>query len=578
MMSEPQLSFPPFRLDLANERLWRRAELLPLRPKAFRLLRYLAEHPQRLVTQEELLKAVWQHRYVSEGLLRGYIRKLRSTLGDDAKAPRFIETASGRGYRFIASITPILPIPSPIESSVPPTLQPPPGFVGRQEELAQLHRALERALLGERQVVFVAGEPGIGKTTLVDAFLAQVVVAQGLWVGRGQCIDHYGAGEAYLPLLEAFGGLARRVEQGRALLPLLRRQAPTWLVQMPAVIEEAEREALSRQLYGSTQERMARELAGALEGLTAERPLVLWLEDLHWSDFSTLDALAMLARRREPARLLVVGTYRPAEVMASGHPLRALVRELEAHAQCRDLPLGFLTPPEVTQYLAARFAPPEPQAAGLEAWGRFIHRHTDGSPLFMVAMVDDLMSRGVIGEAALERPWPAPPAHLTGGLPESLRQLIDHQLDRLNDEERRVLEAASVAGMEFSAAWIAAALDTDVVQLEGCCEALACRHLFLRPAKGPTGPERRLTERYHFLHALYPQVLSEGLPASRRRQLHQRVGESKEIAFGSRSADVAAALAVHFEEARDGPRAVHYLRQAAQNALRRSAGREAAGL
>jgi predicted ATPase len=128
---------------------------------------------------------------------------------------------------------------------------------------------------------------------------------------------------------------------------------------MPASMEEAEREALSRQLFGSTQERMARELAEAIEALAAERPLVLWLEDLHWSDVSTVDLLAMLARR-EPARLLVVGTYRPAEVMASGHPLRALVRELEAHAQCRGLPLGFLTPPEVTQYLAARFASPEP--------------------------------------------------------------------------------------------------------------------------------------------------------------------------------------------------------------------------
>jgi DNA-binding winged helix-turn-helix (wHTH) protein len=327
MTSEPQLSFPPFHLDLANEQLWRGAELLPLRPKAFRLLRYLTEHPQRLVTQEELLKAVWQHTYVNEGLLRGYIRELRGLLGDDAKAPHFIETASGRGYRFIASITPTPPVPSPIESSVSPALQPPPGFVGRQAELGQLHRALERALSGERQVVFVAGEPGIGKTTLVDAFLAQVVGAhQDLWVGRGQCIEHHGAGEAYLPLLEAFGGLLRR--EGRTLIPLLRRQAPTWLVQMPASMEEAEREALSRQLFGSTQERMARELAEAIEALAAERPLVLWLEDLHWSDFSTVDALAMLARRREPARLLVVGTYRPAEMMASEHQLRALMREL----------------------------------------------------------------------------------------------------------------------------------------------------------------------------------------------------------------------------------------------------------
>jgi DNA-binding winged helix-turn-helix (wHTH) protein/tetratricopeptide (TPR) repeat protein len=576
MTPEPQLSFPPFHLDLMNERLWCGAKQVPLRPKAFVLLRYLVEHAQRLVTQEELLKAVWQRTYVSEGLLRGYIRELREVLGDEAKAPRFIETAARRGYRFIAPVT-TTPSVLSLKSRVPNTLHPASGFVGRKLELAQLHGWLERALLGERQVVFVAGEPGIGKTTLVEAFLAQVVGAQGLRVGRGQCIDHYGAGEAYLPVLEALGRLARGAD-GEQLVQLLRRQAPTWLSQMPALIDEAELEVLSRRAYGTTRERMARELAGALEVLTAERPLVLWLEDLHWSDFSTVNALAMLARRREPARLLVVGTYRPTDAIVGGHPLRALMRELEAHAQCRGLPLRFLHPPEVCQYLAARFTPPKSQAARLEEWGQFVHRHTDGNPLFMVAMVDDLMGQGVIGEAALERPWPAPPASLAEGLPGSLRQLIDHQLDRLSQEERGVLEAASVAGMEFSAAWIAAALDTDVLEVEGCCEALACRRLFLDSSKGPTGPERRLAERYRFLHALHQHLLYERLPASRRRQLHRRVGESKETAFGSRRAEIGAELAVHFEEARDGPRAVHYLGQAAQNALRRSAGREAADL
>ena len=223
VVHERDLTFPPFRLDLANERLWRGSELLALRPKAFLLLRYLAEHPERLLTQEELLKAIWQHGYVSEGLLRGYIRKLRSALGDDAKNPRFIETAGGRGYRFIAPLLSIPPLPSLSESSVPAALQPPSQFVGRDQELAQLHDALERALRGNRQVVFVTGEPGIGKTALIDAFLAQAAGAhEDLWVGRGQCIDHYGAGEAYLPMLEAFGGLARRVE-GRALISAGRR-------------------------------------------------------------------------------------------------------------------------------------------------------------------------------------------------------------------------------------------------------------------------------------------------------------------------------------------------------------------
>ncbi|MGH8574072.1 MAG: AAA family ATPase, partial [Gammaproteobacteria bacterium] len=366
-----------------------------MRPKAFRLLRYLAEHPERLLTQQELLKAIWQHGYVSEGLLRGYIRKLRSALGDDAKNPRFIETAGGRGYRFIAAVASTSSFLSSVEAGRPAPLQAPAGFVGRQDELAQLHEALAQALRGERRVMFVTGEPGIGKTTLIDAFLAQSAgVHPDLWFGRGQCIEHHGAGEAYLPLLDALGALAREAD-GEQLVQLLRGQAPTWLVQMPAAMEEAEREALTRQLYGSTQERMARELVEAIEVLTAERPLLLWLEDLHWCDLSTVELLAMLARRREPARLLVVGTYRPADVIASSHALQAMVRELRAHAQCRGLPLGFLTATEVCHYLAARFGLPESQASRAEPWGRFVHRHTDGSPLFMVAMVDELMGQGV---------------------------------------------------------------------------------------------------------------------------------------------------------------------------------------
>jgi hypothetical protein len=438
-------------------------------------------HPRGVV------EGLWQHGYVSDGLLRGYIRKLRKVLGDDAKNPRFIETAGGRGYRFIAPLTSTRPVPGIIESSVPPAPQTPSQFVGRHEELAQLHHTLERALRGDRRVVFVTGEPGIGKTALIDPFLSQAAGAhEGLRVGRGQCIEHHGTGEAYLPLLEALGGFARRAE-GPALIPLLRRQAPTWLLQMPEFLEDAQLEVLSRRVYGATPERMARELAGTLEALTAESPLVLWIEDLHWSDPSTVDLLAMLARRREPARLLVVGTYRPADVIASGHPLRDLVRELHVHTQCGGLPLGFLTPSEVSQYLAARFALPESQAAWLEDWGRFVNRRTDGNPLFMIAMVDDLVGRGVLGEPAFARPWPSPPADLAAALPESLRQIIVDQLDRLTEKERRVLEAASVAGMEFSIAVVAAAADSDVLEVEGCCHALAHRRLFLYATQGSTG-------------------------------------------------------------------------------------------
>ena len=155
-------------------------------------------------------------------------------------------------------------------------------------------------------MVFVTGEAGLGKTTLVEAFVAELGTHGPLWIGHGQCVEHYGAGEAYLPVLEALGRLCRG-PGGQELVALLGQQAPTWLVQMPGLVRAADLETLRRRIVGATRERMLRELAEALELLTAQQPLVLVLEDLHWSDPSTLDLLAVLARRREPARLLLIG-------------------------------------------------------------------------------------------------------------------------------------------------------------------------------------------------------------------------------------------------------------------------------
>ena len=181
----------------------------------------------------------------------------------------------------------------------------------------------------------MTGEPGIGKTTLVDAFV-RAIGDRGGWTARGQCVEHFGACEAYLPVLEALGRLGRQ-PRGEEMIAVLARHAPSWLVALPALVPDAELETLHRRAQGTTRERMLRELADAVEALTADRPLVLALEDLQWSDPSTLDLLSSLARRREPARLLVVGTYRPAEVSGGTHPLAAIRQELQAHGLCTEL-------------------------------------------------------------------------------------------------------------------------------------------------------------------------------------------------------------------------------------------------
>src|SRR5271168_2825809 len=104
MSAESYLLFPPYRLDTRNEKLLEGAEVIPLRPKPFALLRYMAEHPGRLVSHEELRKAIWPSTFVGESVLRLYLREVRVTLGDDAESPKFIETIARRGYRFIAEV------------------------------------------------------------------------------------------------------------------------------------------------------------------------------------------------------------------------------------------------------------------------------------------------------------------------------------------------------------------------------------------------------------------------------------------------------------------------------------------
>ena len=570
MAQASPIEFPPFHLDVANEQLWCGPEQIHLRPKTFAALRYLVEHAEQLVTKETLFQLLWPGTYVSDSVLMVCIRELRKALGDEARAPRFIETVHGRGYRFITEVVSRQHsvVSSPSSHPNPKSQPPASSFVGREAELKQFHQWLGKALDGERQIVFVTGEPGLGKTTIVEAFLSRLAIEDKLWIGRGQCIEHYGAGEAYMPVLEALGRLSRASE-GEHLIDVLNRYAPTWLVQLPALLKADDFERLQRKVQGATRERMLREMAEAVEALTAERPLILCLEDLHWSDVSTLELLSVLARRQEPARLLVLGTYRPVEMLGNGHPLRAVKQELQMHHQCEELRLRYLTEHDVAEYLLSRFAAGAHSRASFQQLARTIHQRTEGNPLFMVNVVDYMTAQGMLGKLGETQPV------VRVEVPESIQQMIEKQLDRLSPEEQRVLEVASIAGAQFSAAAVAAGAKMTTGDVEACCAGLARRELFLRTDGVSEWPDGTVATRYHFLHALYQEVLYERIPAGHRSSVHNWIGEREERAYGEQARVIAAELAVHFEQGRDYHKAVQYLQHAGQNANQRLAHQEA---
>ena len=316
---------------------------------------------------------------------------------------------------------------------------------------------------------------------------------------------------------------------------------------------------------------MLREMGDALDVLTEGSPLVLVLEDLHWSDFSTLDLISYVARRQCAAHLMLIGTYRPAELIANRHPLKAVKQELVAQRQCEELALEYLSEETVGHHLAVRF----PGHRFPSDLATLIHERTGGNPLFMVNTIDHLLDERLI--EAREEGWELTAAIDTVklGVPDSVRQLIDTQVDRLDPRDQRILEAASVAGTEFSAVAVSAALGDDLELVESRCEELSRRRQFIRECGAQIIPGGQAVGRFGFVHTLYRHVLYDRMSASRRMHLHQRIGRRGEALYGARANEIAAELAMHFEQANDHERAVRYLQQAGVNAMHRSAYREA---
>ena len=347
---------------------------------------------------------------------------------------------------------------------------PRPGIVGRDLELGRLSEALADALAGRRRLAFVTGEAGLGKTTLVEGFLARAGTE--LLVGRGRCVESRGVAEAYMPVLDALSRLCRSAH-GADVTALLRLHAPTWLTQLPWLIEDDEVEQLERRVFGANRERMLREMGEALDAIASYRPLVLVLEDLQWGDTSTLDLLGWLAYRDDAARLLVIGTYRETGDREEG--VASIARSLRAGRRALELPLAPLDAPAVAELVAHRL--PELQL-GEDVAARLVER-TGGNPLFVETVVDAWIADGPPEQDSV--------AELVEHVPDTVRALVERQLGELSGDERTVLDAASVVGGDLSAAAVAAALERPLDEVEAGLEALVRAGGYLRARGPPSG-------------------------------------------------------------------------------------------
>jgi DNA-binding winged helix-turn-helix (wHTH) protein len=518
-----RLRFDRFELDESDARLTRDGNPVPLTPRVFAVLCELARTPQSLVTKNALLDAVWGHRFVSDSALKSAISTLRTALADDAKHPRYIETVSRRGYRFVGAVsTPSALPPTPARAIGPLSAEEnAPSLIGRTSELERLRNAWRRAAAGERQIVLIAGEAGVGKTKLIERFVSEVGE---LHCAHGQCVEQHGAGEPYLAVLEALAALCRR---DASLADLIRTVAPTWLHQLPWLSSAAERQALQREFSGEVQAPMLREAGELLDRYTESRPLLLVTEDLHWSDRATVQLINYIARRRTGTRLLWLASFRPVELIAADHPLQAVRRELRFPGLLEEIFLDSFSEQEVSEYLAQRSL----TLGADETFVRALHDRTGGLPLFVADFANDLVAHA---NSATAEASSACLRLASMPIPETWSAIVERHIDRLEPAQRAVLEAASVCGLEFRISAVAAALDVAVTAVAELCAQLAHSGRWLREGSLEL-PPATTDAVFLFRHALYREVLYKRIAPLVRMRLHRRVETSLEGGFQANS-------------------------------------------
>jgi DNA-binding winged helix-turn-helix (wHTH) protein/tetratricopeptide (TPR) repeat protein len=553
-----RVRFGEFELDEANALLLRDGSAIPIAPTPFGLLCALVRQPGSLLTKNNLLDEVWGHRYVGHSVLKTAISDLRTVLADDPRRPRYIETVARRGYRFIAGTTALSvattrpPSNSPAAENVLPGEPHAVPFVGRLKELARLRRAWDQVTLGKRAVVWIAGEPGIGKTTLIEHFVSGL---GDIAFARGQCVEHYGTGEPYLPVLEALGQLCRA---DASVAPLLSAVAPTWLLQLPWLSNTEQRESLRRELVGVSPDRMLRELGELLDRYTEHRPLLLVTEDLHWGDRATTQLIDYIARRRSSARLMWLSSFRLTEVIVSNQPLNSVRHELRLHDLCEEIVLDPFSEAEVAAYIAER----SPSMARDEGFVRALHERTDGVPLFVSSVTSDVIARAEQhgkndGDTVSLASMP---------VPTDLTAIIDHYVHRLDDERRLLLSAAAVCGVDFRSDTLARVLQRDASRVTEACDQLVREQHWIT-APGTRGAGDLREKPYSFRHALFREVLYENTAPSTRAELHRKVGVALEEERAAGLTVTAAELAMHFERGGAPMAALRYYADGAETSL-----------
>lgn len=552
---------PLYRLDPLDLSLWhlgevRKGRRVPLMPRTFDVLHFLVRHPGRLVTHDELLQGVWGDEAVQPEVLKTHVHAIRQALEEGGEMRRFIETERGRGYRFIGLIS------RGMAMALPEAVASHGGLPGRAKAFAALRSAKSRADQGAAQLVLVDGEAGIGKTALIEAFLNESLGFGQALVAWGHCIEGFFGREPYYPLLEALESLCHG-EGGQDIAGMVATLAPTWAAQLVDAFARAQSLQLRSGL--ANPQGMLREVLHLLKAIGQNRLIVLVLEDLHWSDHATLEALYALFRAAPRARLLVMASFRIPDLAEDETPLQRMLRELAVKNACTHLRLLPLSEQDVGEVLDPR-GQAEPELA------RLLTLWSGGNPLFLRMTLAHLHDQGKLQQTDSGWRMVVALARLSFDAPPPLGDFIRGRVSLMPAVAQRVLRAASAYGNRFSPAMLATAAGVDSLECESICRALVATVLRDDGASADVPPNTV----FSFQHALYRHAVYEGLGPLHRQKLHRQLAEALEEQYLAEGrSDLVVPLFQQFELARDWSRALRYAEAALQICDRRHARQDA---
>lgn len=523
-----------FSLDRQNQRLWCGETPVNIPPKVFQLLVYLRDNPGRIIDYDELLDAVWPREPVQPEILKTYIKTIRRLLGDDPQHPKFIETRTRCGYCFIGKL-PDRCIDS--GASVEP-------LIGREDGLKTLRTTFGTAAHGRRQLVFVLGEAGIGKTRLLDEFISWSGEQDAL-VSRIDCAPAQHGAQSTSPIRDLALDLARLAHE----------------VGIPAAASSVGAADSSEAVWQ------------LVDALARQRPLVLVIEDLQWADPAMIGLISRLAYGRLPARLMIVTSYRAATPAHLRGASRTMMLDLVVHGVAQELRLTQLSTEDIKRYVLAHSTVPMAKGS-IEA----ISSYSVGNPLIMSAlahrMIDEIRSSGTSPLIEMLSRKDFEGEFLVQAVPKIIRQALELQLGQLGEQACRVLESGSTSGFSFCTWGVAKVLDAEQMQIEDLCRSMCGSDQMLREAGVYVFPDGSVTPIYAFRNRLHACLLLAAQSHARREYVHQRFIQAVEQCWGDEIGSVAAEMTERFEIARDWSRALHYAKLAVANAKKYTSGRD----